>query len=280
MKTLLSRDIFRESVFERDGANHFILNIQELIITLQVFMVMKGYIYCLKCPMTNEIRYIGQTILTLNKRLKSHIYETVRSVKLNKQLTHKENWILGLIKEGIANKILIELIEEVDIKDIDEREIFWIEYYKSNKLTNIDLGGKRNFLTQETKDKISKANEGENNGMFGKRFTLSASQIEINRLAMISSEKFQKSRKSKEYRDKISKIQSNKTLVLDSNTFEIAHTFNNCREVADFFGFIYCNIKHARKDRRIIGKSLKKKYYVIYEKDYNCAGDIKEYFSK
>jgi hypothetical protein len=195
---------------------------------------MKGYIYYLKCPVTNEIRYIGQTILTLNKRLKNHIYETVRNIKLNKELTHKENWIVGLIKQGIADKISIDLIEEVDVENIDEREIFWIKYYKNNKLTNIDLGGKRNFLTEETKNKISRANSGENNGMFGRRYTLSESQIEINRLAMINSEKFQKSRKSKEYRDKISKIQKVDDWYLLNDNLEIIKVFNVSNDVAKY----------------------------------------------
>mgnify|MGYP000868966053 CR=1 FL=1 len=54
---------------------------------------MKGFIYCLRCPETNEVRYVGQTISKLENRLKNHIYETKRNLKLGKLLTHKENWI-------------------------------------------------------------------------------------------------------------------------------------------------------------------------------------------
>jgi group I intron endonuclease len=254
-----------ETLLDRDSEDNSIPNIRELIITIQVFIAMKGYIYCLKCPVTNEIRYIGQTILILNKRLKNHIYETTRNIKLGKELTHKENWILGLMKQGIADKILIDLIEEVDIKDIDEREIFWIEYYKTNKLTNIDLGGKRNFLTEETKDKISKANSGENNGMYGKRYTLSANQIEINRLAMINSEKFQKSRKSKEYRDKISKVQKVDDWCLLNDNLEIIKTFDVSADVAKYLGCTKGNVKNSRRDKR----RLCKNYWVTYKNDYN-----------
>lgn len=35
----------------------------------------KGLIYCLKCPKSNEIRYIGQTVRTIEKRLKEHKYK-------------------------------------------------------------------------------------------------------------------------------------------------------------------------------------------------------------
>ena len=89
---------------------------------------MNGFIYYLKCPLTNKIKYIGQTILPLNKRLKAHVYETNRNLRLGKELTHKENWILNLMKSGMVNDISIHLIEEVNINEIDEREIYWISH--------------------------------------------------------------------------------------------------------------------------------------------------------
>ena len=64
---------------------------------------MKGFIYCLRCPETNEVRYVGQTISKLENRLKNHIYETKRNLKLGKLLTHKENWI-----NNLGNYILIK----------------------------------------------------------------------------------------------------------------------------------------------------------------------------
>lgn len=225
---------------------------------------MKGFIYYLKCPINYEIKYIGQTILPLNKRLKAHIYETNRNLRLGKELTHKENWIIGLIKLGRVKEITIHLIEEVDINLIDRREIYWISYYKNSKLTNIDLGGKRNFITEETKLKISKANGGENNGMYGKRYSLSSEQIEINRQAMIKSDKFQKSRKSKNFRDKIAMIQKVDDWYLLDENLNIIQSFNISNEIAEYLGCTKGNVKNARRDMR----KLCKKYWVTYKNDY------------
>jgi group I intron endonuclease len=225
---------------------------------------MKGFIYKLKCPETNEIRYIGQTISKLSNRLKNHIYETKRNIRLKKILTHKENWINSLIKKKLENSIIIELIEECEIDIIDEREIFWIKELKNKKLTNIDSGGKRTILTDETKEKISIANSGERNGMYGKRFKISSEEIERRRKAMLNSEKFQNSRKSKEFSDKISKIQKVDDWLLLNEEKNIIGTFNNSKEVSEYLKCTRGNVKNARRDNRM----LLKKYWIIYKKDY------------
>ena len=226
---------------------------------------MKGFIYCLKCPIDNEIKYIGQTILDLKKRLKSHIYETNRNIKLGKSLTHKENWIKNLIKCNEHINIEINLIEECDVKIIDEREIFWINFYKTKKLTNIDAGGKRTFVTEETKRKISEANKGTKNGMYDKHIIPSTETIENRRVGMINSEKFQRSKKSKEYRNKVSLSQKvDDWLLLDEN-YKIIDIFNTSNEVAVFLGCTKGNVKNSRRDKR----KLCKKFWVTYKKDYD-----------
>ena len=227
---------------------------------------MKTKIYYLECPVTNEIRYVGQTILPLHKRMKNHIYETTRNEKLGKMLTHKEYWIRSLKNKGVLNQMTIHLIEEVDVDIANEREIYWINHYNSDKLTNIDEGGKRRFATEETKKKISKANSGSGNGMYGKRYKLTPEQIEINRLAMINSQKFQKSRKSKEYRKKISKVQKVDDWYLLDENLNIIKTFDVSQEVGDFLGCGKANVQHARADKR----KLCKKYWVCYKNDYLC----------
>jgi group I intron endonuclease len=223
---------------------------------------MKAYIYYLQCPKTKEIRYIGQTTATLKNRLKNHIYETKRNIRLGKFLTHKENWIKNLIQESIENKIEIILLEECEIEISNEREVFWISKFQN--LTNIDIGGKRKFLTPETKRKISFANSGSKNGMFGKRYKRSEEHVEISRNAMIKSEKFQKSRKSEEYRKKISLIQKIDDWLLLNEKNEIVEVFNTSSEVANYLGCTKGNVKNARRDNRV----LMKQYFVVYRKDY------------
>jgi len=85
-------------------------------------------------------------------------------------------------------------------------------------------------------------------------------------MAMINSEKFQNSRKSKEYRKKISLIQRvDEWYLLDGN-LEVIETFNVSQEVADFLGCSKGNVKNARRDKR----KLCRKYWVCYKNDYLC----------
>lgn len=67
-------------------------------------------IYVLKCPISNEVRYVGQTRSKLNKRLSGHIYE---SRKNKKKYSHKDNWISKLYK--LELKPIIENIEEISL---------------------------------------------------------------------------------------------------------------------------------------------------------------------
>lgn len=73
----------------------------------------------------------------------------------------------SLKKYGFDNHIF-EILEEIDIKHSDERERYWITFYRSywkdkNKGLNLNRGGNRPKQTQETKDKISKAITGPKN---------------------------------------------------------------------------------------------------------------------
>lgn len=123
-------------------------------------------IYCLKDPITNEIRYVGKTNSPLRKRLSAHC----REKPINK--TYKYHWIQSLIKKGI--RPLIELIEEVSIENWEEKEIYWIDYYKkiNPKLTNHTKGGQGQRVgfkhTPEAIEKIRKASKIPNKGRFSK----------------------------------------------------------------------------------------------------------------
>lgn len=88
----------------------------------------KFKIYCLKCPVTLQIRYIGVTVNTLSTRLSQHIFDA------KKGGTYKRNWIASLSKKPV-----IELIEECNYSNWEEREKYWISYY--DNLTNTKEGG-------------------------------------------------------------------------------------------------------------------------------------------
>ena len=49
-------------------------------------------IYSLSCPISNEIRYIGKTVESLEKRFNRHISYA------KKEKSYKANWINSLLK--------------------------------------------------------------------------------------------------------------------------------------------------------------------------------------
>lgn len=108
----------------------------------------KLYIYVLKCPEGN-IRYVGKTN-NLKKRLYSHINEA----KKGKGRRYVLNWIHGLIILNL--KPLIEVIEECNSSNWQDREKYWVAYYRKlipNLCNNADGGlggsGVKNFTKEE-----------------------------------------------------------------------------------------------------------------------------------
>ena len=137
----------------------------------------KGTIYALRCPLSGDIRYVGQTIKSVNRRLTEH--------KCDKRHNpHKINWINKLDNLGILDELKIEVLEECDEILLNDREKFWIEKIKQdgNKLVNLTDGGDTNYtvnsdaiertreklkgkfigrkLSDKTKEKISKKHKG------------------------------------------------------------------------------------------------------------------------
>lgn len=157
-------------------------------------------IYKLICPLNKVPIYIGKTIKSLEERLNRHICKTKSKIKYNKKLSRNENWIKKLIDLSLDKNIKIELIEECNLETINEKEIYWISFYKKNyKLNNLTDGGDGgiNYIhtaeslkkmsenrkgkckgeehpffnkprTEETKRKISEAVKGEKHPFFGR----------------------------------------------------------------------------------------------------------------
>lgn len=136
-----------------------------------------GFIYGLRCPLSGEIRYVGQTLSTLKKRLKGHKFD-------RRHNPHKVNWIKNLEKLELLDLLKIEILEECTEEQLNEKEKFWIQKFKDdgNKLVNLTDGGDTNYrvdadaikrssekikgmfigrkLSDETKKKISKKHKG------------------------------------------------------------------------------------------------------------------------
>ena len=107
---------------------------------------MKNYkIYTLKNPITNEIRYIGVTTAKyLSIRLSQHWY----NANHNKQ-THVSKWI-----RHIKCKPIIELLEECNENNWEDREKYWIKTLP--RLTNHHEGGK-GVVTNRDNNSIQKS---------------------------------------------------------------------------------------------------------------------------
>lgn len=89
-------------------------------------------IYHLSDPITNEIRYVGYTNQSLIRRLQLHISHS------NKNKTYVQKWIRSLDLLPI-----ITLIEDCTENDWQEREKYWIKFYREQgvRLCNLTNGG-------------------------------------------------------------------------------------------------------------------------------------------
>ena len=116
-----------------------------------------GYVYKLMDPINNECRYVGITTQKISVRLYRHLRDVLR------YKNHKNSWLLGLKNKGLLDKVRIEIIEECDYSVLKEREVFWINEFKTKgcRLTNMTIGGDVGSLgckhTDEAKRKISEA---------------------------------------------------------------------------------------------------------------------------
>jgi len=97
----------------------------------------------------NDKLYIGQTTQTLQRRFTSHCCSSNDKAK-NMYIKR------AILKYG-KEHFKIELIEECDDSLLDEREIYWINYFDSyNNGYNLTIGGNsnRNLLNQSIENRI------------------------------------------------------------------------------------------------------------------------------
>lgn len=114
------------------------------------------FIYALCCPCSGEIRYIGKANRP-KERLKAHLWSGKRA-----QSSHKRNWIDKLKSKDLRPVLLV--LEEVIITNWNEKEKYYIKYYKDLgcKLTNTCIGGEG--LTFGNQTSFKKGNISYNTG--------------------------------------------------------------------------------------------------------------------
>ena len=101
---------------------------------------MQYYFYTLTADSApDKIRYVGVTTRTLNQRMCGHKYNAIHDNKRN-QPVHK--WMWSVMQKG--DTISIHFLDECDEALWEDREKYWIQYYKDqgHKLLNIQAGGR------------------------------------------------------------------------------------------------------------------------------------------
>lgn len=109
------------------------------------------FIYCLKHPITLEIRYIGKAT-DINKRLKRHLLDS------NSRNTPVYCWMRKLIKQKLIPIIEVLKISSVSNWDVDE--IAAIKEYREKgfRLLNVADGGNKPYCGIETRKSNGRVN--------------------------------------------------------------------------------------------------------------------------
>lgn len=99
-----------------------------------------GYIYVIKNNINNKL-YIGQTSQSLDTRFKAHIRDS-EAIDFENFVYKYKNKLYNAFRKYGVDKFYIEVVEECDNTLLNEREIYYIQYFDSyNNGYNSTLGG-------------------------------------------------------------------------------------------------------------------------------------------
>lgn len=114
------------------------------------------FIYCLICPKTNKVRYIGKS-KDPSDRLRRHL-----SKNSLLDSTKKNNWLVSLLRQNLLPEM--EIIDEVFENEIDYWEKFYIELFRTwgfdllngtNGGDGFDWSGRKHTEESKLKNKIN-----------------------------------------------------------------------------------------------------------------------------
>jgi group I intron endonuclease len=205
-------------------------------------------IYSLRCPLDNQIKYIGLTS-NFNKRKSQH---RCFSEKMSKNSRYN-NWKDKL--KSLNQRPIVEIIEMVDRSDLSEREIYWISEFKKNfDLFNLTTGGEYSMISENHNSKFLKGNKLED--YYGKE---KAEEIK-SKIGLKGENNPNYNGKSctEEWRKKQSISQSKNPLLLFEDDIFIGE-FPNSKSISDY---LKCSSSTIRESKRC-GWLVKGKYKII-----------------
>ncbi len=187
------------------------------------------YIYSLKDPRDYQIKYIGKAS-DVNKRYKQHIENYTNQKSL------KSSWVLSILRSGLLP--ILEIVEICDESKWQEREQYWIKYYKELgfDLKNMTNGGDGNTglkMSDISKEKIRRAN-------LGKK----SSKEKITKISNWAkgNNKIQKNLKLGSKKSQIPIIQKSKD-------GEVINQWDSLQQASDELGIERSNISHCLRGR-------------------------------
>ena len=168
-----------------------------------------GFIYKIVNKENNK-KYIGQTINNINRRWSAH---------LSRSKTDCNYALYSAIRKYGTDCFKIEILEKCQIKDLDNREKYWIEKYHTflGEGYNMTEGGDINPMlgkkhSEKTKKILSEQRKGENNPFYGHNHSDEAI------------EKIKKSRLGTTYSQKIKNLMSLRKIGKLNSFFGKKHT--------------------------------------------------------
>lgn len=143
-------------------------------------MTATGKIYGLIDPLTQQLRYVGKTTFTLQRRLREHLTQT--SLKAH---THKNHWLKSLLKLELKPEIFE--LETLPLSELNEAECWHISYWKGLGccLTNGTSGGDGNHgFSPETRARMGAVHIGNKYNLGLKRTPAQRSRMAVAHLGL------------------------------------------------------------------------------------------------
>jgi len=212
-----------------------------------------GIIYKHTCNIT-DLSYIGSTIFSIDKRLKEHIRSGVRG---------DGKYFQRALKKYGVNNFSSEILEDIEDTLLNDREIFWIEFYDTfNNGYNLTKGGNFGFVSKDLRIIAENKRQNTNIKKYGGKSPACSKEISEKRKETMSKKNENGLTIFEENGVKISKALKGKVSVLNIKTNMklvsiLSEDYNSCWYLVgvsskflryyEFNNIFYRNLEDVRK---------------------------------